>query len=232
MEHGHCRLALDPLELAPNNTIHMTKQSLSAVLLCTALLATTNATAQGPVFGIKGGLNYSTLAVDEADSENSRVGFNLGFFGRSGPDQPLGVQVELLYSTKGSSTTYNALFGLIEQEVEFNLNYLELPVLASFRVGEIVDLQLGGYGAYLISANASSSGDLGSGSEELDRDNFKSVDFGIAGGVGFNLGTNAQLGIRYLHGLSKVAESDAADFVLGDAKNRCAQLYLAIGIGR
>jgi opacity protein-like surface antigen len=143
----------------------------------------------------------------------------------------VGVQAELLYSTKGSTTNYSALFDLVDQEVDFNLNYIELPILASVRLAEIVDLQLGGYAAYLLSANVSSSGDLGSGSEELDRDNFKSMDFGIAGGVAFNVGSNLQVGVRYLHGLNDIADSDASDLVLGDAKNRVAQLYLGVGLG-
>lgn len=201
---------------------------LSILLGCTSIAAT----AQGPLFGVKGGLNYSTLAVNEADGETSRIGYNIGVFARTTPENPFGLQVELLYSTKGSTTTYNTSFGLVEQEVDFNLNYIELPVLASYRVGDIVDLQLGGYAAYLVSAKASSSGDLGNGSEELDRDNFKSMDFGIAGGVAFNVGPNAQVGVRYLHGLSNIADSDAADFVLGDSKNRVAQLYVGFGIGR
>jgi len=206
--------------------------NVRTLLLATILGGTSiAASAQGPLFGVKGGLNYSTLAVNEADDETSRVGYNFGVFGRTNPDSPLGLQVELLYSTKGSTTNYSTLFGLIEQEVDFNLNYIELPVLASFRVGEIVDFQLGGYAGYLVGAKASSSGDLGSGSEELDRDNFKSLDFGIAGGVAFNVGTNVQVGVRYLHGLSTIADSDAADFVLGDAKNRVAQLYIGFGIG-
>jgi opacity protein-like surface antigen len=171
------------------------------------------------------------LAVDEADDETSRVGYNVGLFARSSPEQPIGLQVELLYSTKGSTTNYTALFGLIEQEVDFNLNYLELPVLASFRIGGIVDIHAGAYAAYLMGAKATSSGDLGNGSEELDRDDFTSVDFGLAGGVGFNLGPNAQVGVRYLHGLTNVADSDVSDFVLGDAKNRCLQAYVAFGIG-
>lgn len=201
-------------------------------VLATILGGTTLvANAQGPTFGVKGGVNYSTLAVDEADDETSRIGYNFGVFGRTNPESALGLQVELLYSTKGSTTNYSTLFGLIEQEVDFNLNYIELPVLASFRVGEIVDFQLGGYAGYLVGAKASSSGDLGSGSEELDRDNFKSMDFGIAGGVAFNVGPSVQVGVRYMHGMSTIADSDAADFVLGDAKNRVAQLYIGFGIG-
>jgi hypothetical protein len=212
---------------------HNMKHYLLPTLLAAGII-TVSATvsAQGPTFGIKGGLNYSTLAVDEADDETSRLGYNVGLFARTSPEQPIGLQVELLYSTKGSTTNYSTLFGLIEQEVDFNLNYLELPVLASFRIGSIVDLQAGLYAAYLLGAKAKSSGDLGSGSEELDRDNFTSLDYGIAAGVGFNLGPNAQLGVRYLHGLNKVADSDAANLVLGDSKNRCVQAYIAFGIGQ
>lgn len=206
--------------------------NLKTILTATILASTTiAASAQGPLFGVKGGLNYSTLAVDQADDETSRTGYNFGVFGRTNTEETFGLQVELLYSTKGSTSNYSTLFGLVEQEVDLNLNYIELPVLVSFRVAEIVDFQLGVYAGYLVSANAKSSGDLGSGSDELDRDNFKSMDFGIGGGVAFNAGSNIQLGVRYLHGMSTVADSDAAEFVLDDAKNRVAQLYIGFGIG-
>jgi hypothetical protein len=209
----------------------MSNKKTIAILTLGFLSAMIPAFAQGPVFGLKGGLNYSTLAVDEASEEDARIGFHLGGFVRSMPEAPIGIQVELLYSTKGSNPSYSALFDLIDQEVDLNLNYLELPVLASFRIGEVVDLQAGLYGAYLLSAKASTSGDLGSGSEELDKDHFTDFDFGFAGGVGFNVGQVAQIGVRYTHGFNDVADSDEADFFLSDAKNRCAQLFLAIGIG-
>ncbi len=208
------------------------KHLLPIAITCAACAISTTASAQGPMFGVKGGLNYSTLAVDEADEERSRLGYHIGLFARSAPSEQLGLQVELLYSTKGSSTTYNALFGLIEQEIDFRLNYVELPIMASLRVAEIVDFQLGAYAAYLLSARGSSSGDLGSGSDELDRDNFKSMDFGLGGGVAFNVGPSAQFGIRYMHGLTRVADSEVANLFLRDATNRCVQLYVAVGVGQ
>jgi len=210
----------------------MTKYFLPCLLFSATLLSTQTTMAQGPMFGVKGGLNYSTLAVDEADDETSRWGFNLGVFARTAPESPIGLQVELLYSTKGSTTEYDLLFGLIEQELDFNLNYLELPVLASFRVGELVELQAGAYAAYLVGAAINTSGDLGTSNDELDRDDFTDFDFGVTGGLAFNLGSNAQLGVRYLHGMTNIADSDGADFVLGDSKNRCVQVYLGLGIGQ
>jgi hypothetical protein len=198
---------------------------------CCALLCASAALAQGPVFGVKAGLNYTNLAGIDADDNNARVGFNAGVFGRTDPEQSVGLQAELLYSAKGNHTKYNTFFGLIDQDVDFNLNYLELPVLASLRLADIVDIQLGGYAAYLLSAKVSTSGDLGSGDDELDKDDFKSIDAGIAGGVAFNLGSNAQIGIRYLHGLTNVVDDpDLQDFI-GDAQNRCLQVYLGIGVG-
>ncbi|HEX2617081.1 MAG TPA: porin family protein [Flavobacteriales bacterium] len=206
------------------------RTTLPALVLGLAVGLSTAAQAQGPAIGIKGGLNVSNLHVDEANDENSRIGFNVGVFGRTMPEEPIGLQVELLYSSKGTHTTYSGVFGIVDQDVDFNLNYLELPVLIGFRLGQMLEIQAGGYAGYLLSAKASTSGDLGSGSDELDKDNFASMDFGVVGGIALNFGT-AQIGARYNFGLAEVADSDAAKAVLGDAKNACAQIYLAIGLG-
>jgi hypothetical protein len=220
-----------PLVPGTPNPHNMESRTTSIIAAVALMAATTVATAQGPAFGVKAGLNYSTLAVNEADDENARLGFNGGVFARTAPEAPFGLQVELLYSTKGTHTTYSAVFGLIDQEVDFNLNYLELPVLASLRVADVIDIHLGGYAGYLLSAKVSTSGDLGSGSEELDRDNFTSMDYGLAVGAGLNIGESLQVGVRYTHGLAQVADGDASELVLDDATNRCLQLYLGIGVG-
>ena len=39
-----------------------------------------------------------------------------------------------------------------------------------------------------------------------------------------------QIGARYEHGLMTIADSDGAKLLLGDAKNACAQLYIAVGM--
>ncbi len=199
--------------------------------VCGALLLAAPAFSQGPAFGVKGGLNYSNLAGMDSKDDNARIGFNGGVFARTMPDQPVGLQVELLYSTKGNHTTYSTFFGLVDQDVDFNLNYLELPVMLSVRLMDIVDLQIGGYAAYLLSAKVKTSGDLGTFSDDVNKDNFKSIDAGIAGGVGFNVGENLQLGIRYLHGLTDVVDNSDLSNIVGDAQNRCVQVYVAVGVG-
>ncbi|HEY0976273.1 MAG TPA: porin family protein [Flavobacteriales bacterium] len=205
----------------------MPKNILLAAFMLTTLSVVN---AQGPSFGLKGGLNFSSLDV-ESDDQKGRLGFNAGIFGRTDAEQPLGLQVELLYSTKGSSAEYTTFFGLVDQTVDFKLNYLELPVMLAFRPVEILDIHVGGYAGYLLSAQVETSGDLGSGSEDLDADHFQRIDAGLVVGAGLNLGP-AQIGARYLYGLTELADSEEARAVLGNAKNACVQAYVAFGLGR
>ncbi len=197
-------------------------------LLCSALLL--NILLQQEVSaqittkaGIKGGLNVSNLYLDDVSDENARIGTHIGLFANFSPAGALGFQTELLFSTKGSVAQYD---GVINQEVKYNLSYLDLPVLAVFKVGETVEIHAGGYASYLLAANISYQGDLGNGSDDIDKDNLKSYDYGLALGVGINVGP-VQIGARYNYGLVEIAESDNAKALLGNSKNSCAQLFAA-----
>lgn len=180
--------------------------------------------------GIKGGLNVSNLYVDEVHDENPRFGFNVGVYGQIFSSDVFAIQPEILFSTKGARTEYREGFGpfVTEGDAKFNLNYLELPVLAVFKLGDAAEIHVGPYFSYLLSANIDVDGDI-DGFEELDRDHFNAWDYGIAAGVGFNLG-NAQIGARYNYGLQKIANSDAADTFLGDSKNSTAQVYISFNL--
>jgi hypothetical protein len=177
--------------------------------------------------GVKGGLNVSNLYVDDVDDENARYGFNLGFYGQLLSSETFAIQPELLFSTKGSKIEYGG--GLFDQTVKYNLSYLDLPVLAVFKLGDAAEIHVGPYASYLLGANISHDGDLGSGADDIDRDHLKSFDYGLSGGFGLNFGS-LQVGARYNYGLAKLADSDAADLLIGDAKNSVAQIYLALNL--
>lgn len=196
-----------------------------SIALC-ALLAST-ASAQGPVFGVKAGPSISNL-VGDVDDQKGRFGLNAGIFGRTDPGSAIGLQIELLYSTKGTEVQYNGPFG-VDQKVALKLNYIDLPVMASFRFGPLFEVQAGVYAGLLLSSDWSTSGDLGSDTGDLDKDNFNSMDVGVLAGAAVNVGP-VQIGARYNYGLSQVADSDGADLVLGDSRNAVAQLYVALGI--
>ena len=196
------------------------------VVVCVCVPSIVSAQSS-PRMGIKGGLNLSNLYVDDVSDEDARIGFNLGLYGQVFSSDAFAIQPELLFSTKGTHLEFDGL----DETVKFNLNYLDLPVLAVFKLGESAEIHAGGYASYLLNANLSYDGDLGSGNEDLDRDNFKSYDYGLVGGFGLNFGA-VQVGARYNYGLVKIADSDAAELVIGDVKNSVAQIYMAFNLNQ
>jgi hypothetical protein len=178
--------------------------------------------------GIKGGLNVSNLTSGEnLNDRNARFGFHAGVFGQLFVNEGFAIQPELNYSTKGNKVTLE--YGVIDQENKFNLSYIDLPVLAVFKLGNAVEIQAGPYWAYLLEANIDTDGDLGDDFVQLGRDNFDNWDYGLAGGIGFNLG-GVQLGARYNYGLNDIAKSSGAKRVLGNSKNSVGQIYVAFNL--
>jgi hypothetical protein len=181
-----------------------------------------------PRAGIKGGLNISNLIVDDVTDRNARIGFHAGVYGQLFSSRAFTIQPEVNFSTKGNKVTYNN--GLIDQETKINLSYIDIPVLAVFKLGRAAEIHAGAYWAYLVGANLDADGDLDNDFTKVDRDNFDKWDYGLVGGLGFNLGKGAQLGARYNYGLNEIAESAGARRVLGNTKNSVAQIYLAFNL--
>jgi hypothetical protein len=201
---------------------------LSVLVLFTVGILANNSTFAQMRAGVKGGLNVSNLYIDDIDDENARFGFNAGIYGQVFSTDAFAIQPELLFSTKGSRAEYD---GLIDQTIKYNLNYLDLPVLAVFKLGESAEIHIGPYASYLLGANVSYSGDAGNGTDDIDKDNLKSFDYGLAGGFGLNFGM-MQVGARYNYGFVKIADSDAAELLLGDSKNSVAQIYLSLNLAK
>lgn len=211
-----------------NSTILM-KKSIGTFAVATALissLAVSDVAAQTrPRTGIKGGFNASTLYVDNVEDRRERYGFHVGVFTQIPVGSLFAIQPELQYTTKGVSARYSAL-GATGRST-FRLNYVELPVLATFKLGNSVDLQAGPYAGYLINSDVATDGDLGSGVREVNRDNFNKLDYGLAGGLNIYFG-RALLGVRYGQGLQPVAETGGARLLLGNSKNATGQVSLGV----
>jgi hypothetical protein len=179
--------------------------------------------------GIKGGLNVTNLYVDDLDDENPRYGFHLGVYTQLFESDVFAIQPEILYSTKGAKAEGD------DGSADFNLNYIDIPVLAVFKLGDAAEIHVGPYFGYLLNANIDfdADGPIGFEPDELDRDDFKAWDYGLSAGIGFNAGP-VQIGARYNYGLQKVADSDAEfwEGVLGDAKNSNAQLYISFNFNQ
>jgi hypothetical protein len=191
---------------------------------------TTSENTLSPKFGIKGGVNLTNMYVQDVSDENMKVGFNAGFFAKLPVTKGFSIQPELLYTSKGAKEEYN---NFIEGrgEYRFNLNYIELPVLAVFNVARNFNVHVGPYVAYLAEANIKDLKDNGTIDEitDLDADNFNRIDYGVAGGLGIDI-SNFTLGARYNYGFREIGKSGSLSGQLTkDSKNSAISLYIGIG---
>jgi len=178
-------------------------------------------------FGIKGGLNLTNLYVADVSSEHIKAGFNAGVYAKLPVTRGFSIQPELLYSVKGAKENYNN-FVDGSGEYRFNLGYMELPVLAVVNLAKNFNLHAGGYAAYLVNANVkdvNSNGHI-QGATELNTDNFKRWDFGLAGGAAFDI-DHFTLGARYNYGLSHVGKpGNLSGDITKNSKNAGTSIYI------
>lgn len=180
--------------------------------------------------GVKGGVNLSNFRVDEIADNNMKAGLNLGLFAKLPVGSMFSIQPELLYSSKGSKLKYdNFIQG--EGEYRFNMNYLELPVLAVFNIGKHFNIHAGPYAAFLTSSNIKDMDDDGTidGVKDIDVDNFNRFDYGVAAGIGIDV-NGFIAGARYNYGLQEIGkEGNLTGELTSDSKNSVATIYIGFG---
>lgn len=173
--------------------------------------------------GLKAGANFANLYVDDVSDENMKIGLNLGLWHQAANGA---FQAELNYSNKGAEIIYNGALG--SGKYKYNLNYLEMPLLFVGHIGDF-NLHIGPYLGLLVGANikdVDSNGDV-NGVAQLDRDDFNTFDYGLAGGAAIEFDAS-QIGLRYNYGLREIGKSGSfAGEAASNAKNSVFQLYVA-----
>ncbi len=210
----------------------MKKSFQTIIAVITLLIGSTGtlfAQHERPVdIGLKAGVNYSWLSLKDTKNETGLLGYHLGVVARVNITDYFGLQGEALYSTKGSKVTYDN--ALINGEAKLRLNYIDVPVLLVIKLNENVNLQFGPYASFILDASAVNESNVGlfNFEHEVNKDNFKGTDYGLAGGIGIQV-QHLIGGVRYLHGLQKIQKEKAyngTNYTFTDAKNSTVQLYI------
>ena len=180
-----------------------------------------------PKFGIKGGLNFANLYINDVKNENIKLGGNIGFFAKLPVFKGLSIQPELIYTGKGAKVTYdNILQG--SGEYRYNLNYVETPLLMVLNLTPNFSLSAGGYIAYLTSANVKdvrSDGNI-NGVNRLNAEDFHRFDYGLVGGLSVDI-ENFTIGGRYNYGLQTIGKSgNLSGDLTKNSKNSVASIFI------
>ena len=116
------------------------------IIVVVSLLSLSFAKAQQVKFGIKGGINLSTITGDNSSSFSSMIGANAGGFSRFAVAKQFSIQPEVVLSLEGAKFSINGVGG------NMTGTYINVPVLAQYEVGSGFVLQSGIQIGLLLSA--------------------------------------------------------------------------------
>jgi len=163
-------------------------------ILAIGLFMATAASAQDNIrFGIKGGLNIANIIKGDGDNNfdtKTTTGFNAGVTLDIPLIAGLAFTPEVLYAQKGYKL--NTSLGEFTQTT----NFIDVPILASFRLGSSFNIVAGPQVSFLLSTKNKFENDFGSveSSYEEDSDRFKKS---LVGGViGFRYDVNDKFDIH------------------------------------
>ena len=176
------------------------------VLVAVVLLGGAPASAQGVSWGVKGGVNFATLSVDEEPKPEFqyRIGLIAGGFVTWPLGSHLDVQPEALFSQQGTTLDELGATSTIKTD------YLVTPILVRYKLnssGRGLVLFAGPSLGFKLTANATA--DFGDGSVTDDiGDEIESFDYGLVFGGGWEAGRLSIDG-RYTWGLSRINVDEA-----------------------
>ncbi len=159
------------------------------ILLCALLVgAIFTVKAQESHLGIKAGVNFSTLTGDGVEGLSNKTGYHFGVTTELGLSDNFSIQPEVLYSTQGAES----------EDVDFDINYVNIPVLAKLYVMRNFSLQGGPQFGYVVG----------------DDTGFDLKEYDLSGAVGAELKIKSLfLQARYNFGLSDVSDSGTKNAV-------------------
>jgi len=194
----------------------MKKKFLAVFTLAMAI--TSVSLAQGFHMGIKGGSNLLKIE-DKSFKDEFKFGYNLGAFAEINFNKKWGVQPEVLWSqsTYRTATDIDQIIPGSKNDVDVKLNYLQIPLLLSYRPVKFLSLQAGPQFGILINEDRTLLQNGG--------DAFKKGDFSMLAGAQLNLGP-IKAGARYVIGLTDINDLPNQE----EWKNTGFQVYVGLRI--
>lgn len=178
--------------------------------------------------GFKGGVNFTNVGTTTGVTNKSLTGVHFGLFAKLPITESLAVQPELYFTTKGGELTYQNV--VVDGTAKFNLNYIEVPVLAVFKIFPGFNFQVGPYASYLVSSKVTNVDDVTFNFEDnIQSGDFNKFDTGVMAGFGIAV-KSVEIGVRYNFGLLKVGKDKTylgTNYIFPDGKNSAINAYVS-----
>ncbi|MES2812085.1 MAG: porin family protein [Bacteroidota bacterium] len=174
------------------------------IFFSTSVLAQDNSSSES-TFGIKGGLNYSTVSKGNFDEgPDPRTSFHIGFVGEV-PLVPkvFSLQPEMLYSRQGFENTVQPIVGS-SYKVTYKVDYLNLPILAKLHLGKVFSIEAGPQFGFKVSEKVETDNN-----DAIPEDDVNNFDTAIAGGVSCNF-NGTFINARFTQSLNEVVKDSGS----------------------
>ena len=175
-------------------------------------------------FGIKGGMNISSISDDGYDDTKSKVGYYGGVFVNIPASEFFSIQPEVIYNNLGSEVKGTVLGNSYSQKL--NLNYITVPVMFQYKATPQFYLEAGPEFGFLVSADSKTTWNNSTSTAELDKDNFNNFNMGVGLGAGFDITKNIGINARYVAGFSDVTKPSSDPSTNAKNKNNTFQIGL------
>jgi opacity protein-like surface antigen len=187
---------------------------MKKAILSLALLAGAAGVANaqtGVKYGLKGGFNGSTFSGADSKGSEYKAGFAAGAFLNFGLSDNFSIQPEVLYSQKGASVDN---FLGTNNTIKQTLGYLDVPIMFRYNIGEDGKgffVEAGPQGSFVLHQRTfeeDGSGKEISGSRTTSTDGLNKVVVGYVGGLGYQITSGLQLGLRYTGDFSQIYKQE------------------------
>ena len=183
-------------------------------------------------FGIKGGMNVSSLSNDAGlEDSSSKIGFNAGVFLNAPLAANFSIQPEVLYNNLGSKVTltdFDINNDNYTAEYSRHLDYISVPVMFQYNATPSFYLEAGPQFSFLLDArdkykSTKNGSTTDSDTRDLNKDAFNTFDFGLGLGAGYWITPKLGINARYNAGFTDIYKENNGDSV----KNNNFQVGLA-----
>jgi len=162
--------------------------------------------------GVKGGFNGSTFSGTDSKGSEYKAGFAAGGFVNFGVSDNFSVQPEFLYSQKGASVDDFQVSG---RTLKSTLGYLDVPIMLRYNVGEDGKgffVELGPQGSFVLHNRdfIQTGGVNTQQTENTSTNDLNKVVIGYVGGLGYQITSGLQIGLRYTGDFSRVYKEGAS----------------------
>lgn len=149
-------------------------------------------------FGVKAGLNVSSINSDDA---KAKAGLYAGVFANIPVATSFSVQPEVLYNGMGAKNKKYS-------DVRLNLDYISVPVMLQYNVLPELYLEAGPQFSFAINRKIKGDG----GSVDVDK-YYKGFDFGVGLGAGYYIAQGFGVTARFVAGATDIVENNPSDAI-------------------